>query len=55
MNENNENKEPEELASIKSEAKITLDDIINRIAQETNIPEKDVRVVIEEIDKVLRS
>lgn len=51
----NEDKEPEKLASIKSEAKITLDDIINRIAQETNISEKDVRVVIEEIDKVLRS
>ena len=55
MNENKENKEPEKLASIKSEATITIDDIINRIAQETNIPEKDVRVVIEEIDKVLRS
>ncbi len=55
MNENNEDKEPEKIASIKSEAKITIDDIINRIAQETNIPEKDVRVVIEEIDKVLRS
>ncbi|MFV0599417.1 MAG: hypothetical protein ACK5M0_06845 [Bacteroidales bacterium] len=51
----NEDKKPEELASIKSEATITLDDIINRIAQETNIPEKDVRVVIEEIDKVIRS
>ncbi|HBN06309.1 MAG TPA: hypothetical protein DD434_11070, partial [Bacteroidales bacterium] len=51
----NENKETEKIASIKSEAKITIDDIINRIVQETNIPEKDVRVVIEEIDKVLRS
>lgn len=49
----NENKEPEELASIKSKSTISLDDIINRIAQETNIPEKDVRVVIEEIDKVI--
>ena len=51
----NKNKEPEKLASIKGEARISLDDIINRIAQETNIPEKDVRVVIEEIDKVLRN
>ena len=50
----NKNKEPEKMASIKSEARITQEDIINKIAEETNISEKDVRVVIEEIDKVLR-
>ena len=49
----NENKETDKLASIKSEATITQEDIINKIAQETNISEKDVRVVIEEIDKVI--
>ena len=51
----NENKETEKIASIKSGARITEEDIINKIAEETNISEKDVRVVIEEIDKVLRS
>ena len=49
----NENKETEKIASIKSEAKITIDDIINRIAQETNIPEKDVRVVLDAIANVV--
>lgn len=49
----NENKETEKIASIKSEAKITIDDIINRITQETNIPEKDVRVVLDAIDNVI--
>lgn len=49
----NEDKETEKLASIKSEATITLDDIINRIAQETNISEKDVRKVLEAIDNVV--
>ena len=49
----NKNKEPEKLASIKGEARISLDDIINRIAQETNISEKDVRKVLEAIDNVV--
>ena len=35
--------------------KITIDILLIRIAQETNIPEKGCAVVIEEIDKVLRS
>lgn len=49
----NEDKEPEKLSSIKIEATISLDDIINRIAQETNISEKDVRKVLEAIDNVV--
>ena len=48
-----ENKETEKLASIKSEATITLDDIINKIAEETNISEKEVREVLEAIDNVV--
>ena len=51
----NENKETEKLASIKSEATITNEDIINRITQETNISENEVREVMEEIDKMIRS
>ena len=49
----NENKETEKLASIKSEAKITHDDIINRITQETNISEKEVREVLDAIANVV--
>jgi len=49
----NKNKDTEKMASIKSEARISLDDIINRIAQETNISEKDVRKVLEAIDNVV--
>ena len=51
----NENKETDKLASIKTEATITQDDIINRITQETNISENEVREVLEEIDKMIRS
>lgn len=51
----NEDKKPEKIASIKSEATITNEDIINRITQETNISENEVREVMEEIDKMIRS
>ena len=51
----NENKETEKIASIKSEARITQEDIINKIAEETNISEKEVREVLEEMVKVIRS
>ena len=49
----NENKETEKIASIKSEATITQDDIINRITQETNISEKEVREVLDAIANVV--
>ena len=49
----NENKEPEKLSSIKSESTISLDDIINKIAQENNISEKDVREVLDAIANVV--
>ena len=45
----NENNETEKLASIKSEARITNDDIINKITRKTNLPEKEVREVIEAV------
>ena len=49
----NENKETEKLASIKSESRITQEDIINKIAEETNISEKEVREVLEAIENVV--
>ena len=49
----NENKEPEKMASIKSEARITQEDIINKIAEETNISEKEVREVLDAIANVV--
>ena len=49
----NENKETEKLASIKSESRITHEDIINKIAKETNISEKDVREVLDAIANVV--
>ena len=45
----NEDKETEKLASIESEATITNDDIINKITKKTNLPEKEVREVIEAV------
>lgn len=49
----NENKDTEKMASIKSEARITEEDIINKIAEETNISEKDVREVLDAIANVV--
>ena len=49
----NENNETEKLASIKSEAKITQEDIINKITDETNISEKEVREVLDAIANVV--
>ena len=49
----NENNETEKLASIKTEARITQEDIINKIAEETNISEKDVREVLDAIANVV--
>ena len=49
----NENNETEKLASIESESRITQEDIINKIAEETNISEKDVREVLDAIANVV--
>lgn len=49
----NEDKETEKLASIKSESRITQEDIINKIADETNISEKEVREVLDAIANVV--
>ena len=49
----NVNKETEKMASIKSVATITQEDIINKIAEETNISEKDVREVLDAIANVV--
>ena len=49
----NENNETEKLASIKSESRITQEDIINKIADETNISEKEVREVLDAIANVV--
>ena len=49
----NENNETEKLASIESESRITQEDIINKIADETNISEKEVREVLDAIANVV--
>ena len=49
----NENNETEKIASIKSEATIKQEDIINKIADETNISEKEVREVLDAIANVV--
>ena len=48
----NENKETEKIASIKSEATIKHEDIVNNIAEETNYSKEDIEVVFNEIHKV---
>ena len=45
----NENKETEKLASIKSEATITQEDIINKIAQETDVSKDDIENILNDI------
>ena len=49
----NENKDTEQVASVKSEATIKQEDIINKIADETNISEKEVREVLDAIANVV--
>ena len=49
----NEKKETKNMASIKSESRITQEDIINKIAEETNISEKEVREVLDAIANVV--
>lgn len=51
----NENKETEKIASIKSEAKITQDDIINKIAEETDVSKDDIENILNVIAKVIEN
>ena len=55
MNENNENKETEKIASIKSEARITEEDIINKIAEETDVSKDDIENILNVIAKVIEN
>lgn len=51
----NENKEPEKMASIKSEARITQEDIINKIAEETDVSKDDIENILNVIAKVIEN
>ena len=51
----NENKETENMASIESEARITHDDIINKIAEETDVSKDDIEDVLNVITKVIEN
>lgn len=49
----NENKETEKMASIKSEATITQEDIINKIAEETDVSKDDIENILNVMAKVI--
>ena len=51
----NENKETEKLASIKSEATITQEDIINKIAEETDVSKDDIENILNVMAKVIEN
>ena len=51
----NENKETEKVASIKSEATITQEDIINKIAEETDVSKDDIENILNVIAKVIEN
>ena len=51
----NENKETEKVASIKSEARITQEDIINKIAEETDVSKDDIENILNVIAKVIEN
>ena len=51
----NENKETEKIASIKSEARITEEDIINKIAEETDVSKDDIENILNVIAKVIEN
>ena len=51
----NENKETEKIASIKSEARITQEDIINKIAEETDVSKDDIENILNVIAKVIEN
>ena len=52
MNENNETKK---MASIKSEARITQEDIINKIAEETDVSKDDIENILNVMAKVIEN
>jgi nucleoid DNA-binding protein len=51
----NENKETEKLASIKSEATIKQEDIINKIAEETDVSKDDIENILNVMAKVIEN
>lgn len=51
----NKNKEPEKMASIKSEARITQEDIINKIAEETDVSKDDIENILNVMAKVIEN
>ncbi len=51
----NENKETEKMASIKSEATITQEDIINKIAEETDVSKDDIENILNVMAKVIEN
>ena len=51
----NENKETEKMASIKSEATIKQEDIINKIAEETDVSKDDIENILNVIAKVIEN
>lgn len=51
----NENKDTEKMASIKSEARITQEDIINKIAEETDVSKDDIENILNVMAKVIEN
>ena len=51
----NENKETKKMASIKSEARITEEDIINKIAEETDVSKDDIENILNVMAKVIEN
>ena len=51
----NENNETEKIASIENEATITHDDIINQLADETDVSKDDIENILNAIAKVIEN
>ena len=51
----NENKETEKLLSIENEGTITHDDIINKIAEETDVSKDDIEDILNAMAKVIEN
>ena len=51
----NENNETEKLASIENEARITNDDIINKITKETAFSKDDIEDILNAMAKVIEN
>ena len=51
----NENNETEKIASIKSEATIKQEDIINKIAEETDVSKDDIENILNVMAKVIEN